>query len=127
MIIPSPAAETVAFWQAARKGQFLLRYCDTCKYWRHPRQVMCTCGQPLSWKQSQGTGKLLARTIVEYAFNPELVEQVPYTITLTKLSEGPHFLSSVSGEHISMHGGMNMKVIFDAVTSEVTMPRFVPA
>ena len=69
---------------------------------------------------------LLAFTVIRYVFNPEYEEQVPYTITLTRLDEGPQILTSLPGARSDLACGMAMQATFDQVTSGVTLPRFAP-
>lgn len=127
MIIPSPSADTKPYWQAAAQGALMLRYCEACATWRHPRHTHCICGNPLTWRQSSGKGALLSFTVVHYGLNPELAEQVPYTITLTRCAEGPQILTAMPGDHKTLRCGMAMTVSFDRVTPGVTLPRFQPA
>jgi uncharacterized OB-fold protein len=127
MILPSPSEHTQAYWQAALNGVLLLRHCDACDTWHHPRQIVCTCGSNMTWRPAAGKGSLMSFTVVHLGLNPELASQVPYTITLTKLSEGPHILTAIPNRDEQLRCGMDMKVTFDRVTPSVVLPRFVPA
>jgi uncharacterized OB-fold protein len=127
MILPDPSPDTEAYWEAAREQRFLLRYCDACNKWFHPRQTHCVCGQMTSWRESRGVGRLMAHTVVHYELNPGMKGMTPYTITLTRLDEGPQVLTSLPGEMIGLVAGMAMQATYDAVIPEVTLPRFSPA
>ena len=127
MILPSPSADTQPYWQAAVQDALMLRFCEACATWHHPRQSHCVCGKPLTWRPSGGKGALLSFTVVHYGLNPQLAEQVPYTITLTRLAEGPQILTAMRGDHKTLRCGMAMTATFDCVTPTVTLPRFQPA
>lgn len=125
MILPSPSPATEPYWRAARDGRLLLRYCPSCERWFHPQRPQCACGRSLEWRESSGRGTLIGHSIIHHAFNPAMAGHTPYTLTLTRLDEGPQLLSSLPGAH-ALECGMAMQAEFDAVTSEVTLPRFAP-
>jgi len=127
MILPSPGAATRAYWEAARSGRLLLRRCPQCGQWRHPRETACCADAELEWHVASGQGTLISWTVVRLALNPAFAAQVPYTITLTRTTEGPHILSSLAGGGHALRCGMPMQIAFDTVTADVTLPRFTPA
>ena len=126
MILPSPSPATERYWRAAREGTLLLHYCDACSRWFHPQQVECTCGATLVWRAAAGRGTLVAHAIIRHRFNPVMEGQTPYTLTLTRLDEGPQLLTSLPGAHPELQCAMAMQVEFDPVTDDVTLPRFAP-
>jgi len=71
-------------------------------------------------------GTLIAHTVVHHALNPALLEHVPYTVTLTRVREGPQLLTSIRGEARGLVCGIDMRVTYDRVTPAVVLPRFVP-
>lgn len=127
MILPSPSEDTKAYWHAASAGRFLLRHCDGCGRWLHPRRSQCCEGSALSWRPASGKGVLVAFTTVRYVLNPALTDQVPYTITLTRTDEGPQLITSIPGDDQALVIGQDMVISFDRVTQTVTLPRFIPA
>lgn len=127
MIVPSPSAATRGFWEAALEGRFVLKRCTACRRWRHPRETSCCPGASLEWAAASGRGTLLSYTVVRLALNPALAAQVPYTITLTRTEEGPHFLSSLRGDGHALQCDMSMRIAFDQVTPRVSLPHFRPA
>lgn len=127
MILPSPSADTAPYWEAARAGRFLLRYCAGCGRWRHPRESACCAGADLRWREASGRGTLLSFTTVRRALNPALAAQIPYTITLVRTVEGPHLLTSLPGDGHALHVGAPMRITYDPITDDITLPRFAPA
>lgn len=126
MILPSPGPDTEVYWQAAREGRLLLKYCQGCGSWLHPRESQCCGGMTPMWRRASGRGTLLSYTVVRYELNPALAGRVPYTITLTRTDEGPQLLTSLPNDGWALAVGEPMVVIFDRVTETVTLPRFAP-
>lgn len=127
MILPSPSPGTRPYWDAANEGRFLLKRCAACRRWRHPREMSCCPGAPLEWAEASGRGTLLSYTVVRLALNPGLAAQVPYTVTLTRTEEGPHFVTSLPADGHRLTTGVPMTVAFDRVAPDVNLPRFRPA
>lgn len=126
MIVPTPSASTAKYWEAARVNRLVLPYCERCNKWLHPRRTDCPQVHDLTWRQALGSGILLAHAVVYHALHEALRPTTPYTLTLTRLPEGPQILTSMPGEHHNLVCDMRMRVLFDAVTPHITLPRFVP-
>jgi uncharacterized OB-fold protein len=127
VILPAPTPATEPYWQGAREGRLLLPWCEACRRWFHPRQPACACGRALAWRAASGRGTLVAHAVIRHPFNPAVKDQVPYTLTVTRLEEGPQLLTSLPGEGHGLSCGAAMQVTFDAVTPDVTLPRFAPS
>ena len=59
---------------------------------------------------------------------PAFKDDVPYPVVLVELEEGPRMVSNVvdcANEELEI--GMPLEVVFDAVTDELTLPKFRPA
>lgn len=126
MIIPDPAPETAPFWSAAAEQRFLLHHCPGCGAWLHPQSDFCPCGAgALEWRQASGLATLVSYTVVRHTPVPAL--DVPFTLVLVRLDEGPQFIASLPGDHHGLRVGMPMRVTYDRVGSATTLPRFVPA
>jgi hypothetical protein len=87
----------------------------------------CCHGVDLVWRVASGRGRLVSYAVVPLALQPALAAQVPYTITYTRTEEGPLLVSAIPGAGHELHIGMPMRIVFDAVRSECTLPRFVSA
>ena len=126
MILPAPSAFTEEYWEAAHTGRLLLRYCESCAMWLHPRRAQCPNAHVLVWRAAQGVGTLVAHAVIHLELNAALRGQTPYTVTLTRLVEGPQILTSMPGETRGLACGMKMRVTYDRIGPHVTLPRFVP-
>ena len=98
--------------------------------WRHvPRELCAECGSwEWEWQRSSGKGEVFSYTIVERALHPAFADSVPYAPAVVELEEGVRLLSEVTDvPPADLEIGMRVEVTFDAVTDEITLPRFVRA
>lgn len=115
------------FWNGCADGQLLLRHCTLCELLFHYPRLCCPrCGgQALDWRVAAGTGVVYSHTTVHVPFNgPEWSDQLPYTVLLVELSEGPKMLSRLApGESGDVHSGDRVVVEFFTI-GERTLPLF---
>jgi uncharacterized OB-fold protein len=115
------------FFGFCAEGELRFQRCGDCGVWRHvPRELCAECGSwTWSWERSSGRGSVFSWTVVGRALHPAFGESVPYAPVIVELAEGVRMLSSVVDcppEELAI--GMPVEVVFDAVTPEVTLPRF---
>jgi len=54
-------------------------------------------------------------------------DDVPYNVSWIKLDEGPILISNIIGcKNEGLYVGMRVKVAFDKVTQDITLPKFTP-
>ena len=59
---------------------------------------------------------------------PAFKDDVPYPVVLVELEEGPRMVSNMLDCAIDdLEIGMPLEVAFDAVTDDLTLPKFRPA
>jgi uncharacterized OB-fold protein len=61
-------------------------------------------------------------------YHPAFAKEVPYVVALVELDEGPRLLTNIVGikpENVACE--MPVKVVFDDVSEEVSVPKFAPA
>jgi uncharacterized protein len=115
------------FYQYCKNHELRFQRCTKCGKWRHvPRDMCAECGSwDWEWAKSSGRGKLFTWTVVTLPMHPAFTEEVPYAVCLIDMAEGPRIVSrivDVAPQDLRM--GLPVEVIFDAVTPEVTLPRF---
>lgn len=118
------------FWQACHEGRLDLQKCLGCQHIRYP--VSHVCPECLSyeheWVPMSGRGTVWSSIVFHQIYNKAFAEDVPYNVSMIQLEEGPRLLSNVVGIPPSeVKVGAKVKVHFDRVTDEVTIPRFKPA
>ena len=99
-ILPQRTVDSAPFWDACNDGKLLLRDCGACgKVSYYPRATCPHCGgRQLGWRAASGRGVVYSFTQVGVSFyGPEWESQLPYTVVLVDLEEGPRMLSRLIG------------------------------
>ncbi len=117
------------FWDAARAGRLELQQCGDCQHIRYPINHVCPRCLSLrfDWKALSGRGSVYSSIVFHQVYHPGFAQDVPYNVALIQLEEGPRMFSNVVGiPPSSVKVGQAVQVMFDAVTPEITIPRFKP-
>jgi uncharacterized protein len=129
--IPVPDHQSAPFWQACRENRLSLQVCGECGTHRYPPRPVCPqCrSRQVLWSEVSGRGKVFSWITVVHPVPREVyAADVPYVVALIDLEEGARIASNIIGcDPSAVHGGMDVEVVFDDVTSEVTLPKFRPA
>ncbi len=124
---PVPTAWSEPFWEAARRGEFILQRCGDCgSYVGYPK-IFCTAcySDNLGWERASGNGKLYSYSTVTANPPSAFIDDIPYTIAIVELEEGPRFLSrliDLDPEHL--HCELPVEIAFVHVDDELVMPFF---
>ncbi len=128
--LPVPTPETEPFWSAARDHRLSLPKCAACGTVRFPPSAHCPdCGAAEhDWVDLSGTGKVFSFVTFQRLYNKGWEGEIPYVVALIQLDEGPRILSGLTGiDAADVVCDMPVKVVFDDVTEDVTLPKFTPA
>lgn len=128
--IPKPAPESQPYWEAAKSHTLSLPHCDACEqFWFPPSQTCPHClSSKFSWQAVSGRGKVFSFVTFHRVYHPAFEGEVPYVVALIELEEGPRLLSNVIGIPVDqVRCDMSVKVVFDDVSGDVTVPKFTPA
>ena len=100
--VMAPAtSDSVPFWEACNQGKLLLQHCAACDArCYYPRRLCPVCGAPEpGWTESGGRGTIFSFSEVHTSFfGPDWREELPYTVILVDLDEGPRMLSRLIGD-----------------------------
>jgi uncharacterized protein len=126
---PLPALDGMnrPFWDAAREGLLRMQCCTGCQHVRYPISHVCpNClSESVEWVDLSGRGTVYSSIVFHQVYHPGFANDVPYNVSLIQLEEGPRMFSNVVGVPPSeVKVGAKVKVIFDAVTPEISIPRF---
>ena len=126
---PLPELEGMAgdFYGFCKQGELRFQRCDDCGAWRHvPRELCAECGSwQWQWTRSSGRGEVFTFTVVGRALHPAFRDDTPYAPVVVEMEEGVRLLSQVVDcPPDELEIGIPVEVVFDAVTDEVTLPRF---
>jgi len=129
-IIPAITDLTRPYWENARAGRLVIQRCGHCgRTWHPPLPACphCHCAD-LGWQPTAGTGTVYSYTVVRHATHAALAGRVPYVIALVELTEGPRLVTGITGcDPADVRAGMPVRVRFEQVTDEVSLPYFEPS
>lgn len=128
--VPRPAPESVPYWEAAKQHKLVIPHCKACgEYWFPPSQRCPHClAADFAWAEVSGRGKVYSFVVFHRVYHPGFESEVPYVVALVELAEGPRLLTNIVGippEDVRCE--MLVKVVFDDVTPDATVPKFAPA
>jgi len=80
------------------------------------------------WTTVSGEGEIFSFNVMHQVYHPGFAAEVPYAVVLVKLKEGAKMISNLVGVPPNeIRIGMPVKVMFETVSEEATLPKFVPA
>ncbi|HUT50617.1 MAG TPA: OB-fold domain-containing protein [Alphaproteobacteria bacterium] len=122
------------FWAAAKAHELKLQKCADCSTLRFPATRHCaSCGSTKSgWEAVSGRGTVESWCRFHQVYFEGFGTEVPYTVIVVRLNEGPRLFSNLVGASAGGHEseieiGLPVDVYFDDVTPEVTLVKFKPA
>ncbi len=127
--LPLPVTDGLAgeFYGWCRQGELRFQRCSRCAAWRHvPRELCPECGSTeWEWAQSSGRGRVFTWTVAARALHPAFRDQTPYAPVVIEMDEGVRIVSQIVDCPVDELGiDMPVEVVFEAVTPEVTLPKF---
>ena len=127
--VPIPSRETQPFWDGCANEQLLLQRCSTCQTYRHPPNPICPecLSSEHEWVPASGRGTVYTFSVVHHGFRRAWQPLVPYVVAVITLAEGPRLLSNVVDvPPEQVHIGMNVELLFQAVSEDAKIPLFRP-
>jgi len=129
--LPNTADPLMApFWAHAHAGRLTVQRCVACSDRHMPATHICPAclGDEQEWETVSGRAELVSWVEFHKAYWGGFVKDLPYLVCLVKLEEGPQLYSNVVGaREEDLVVGQKMRVVFDKVTPDVTLPKFAPA
>ena len=95
----------------------------------YPRGVCSHClSSNLDWIEASGEATVYSCSVNYRAGHPGFAEKTPFVLAIVELAEGPRMMTNiVNCDPETVKIGMAVKVCFDDVTDDVTLPMFEPA
>ncbi len=127
-----PDPWTEPFWLAAREHRLVAPRCKQCSAFRMPPSPFCwKCrAQSVDWVELSGRGSVYTYNVTRQALIPHLRPAVPYVIAVVELEGAPgaRLISNVIDvDPAQVRIGLPVRVAWDDVDGDTTIPRFVPA
>ncbi len=131
--LPVPDLDTQGFWDGCQQHEVRAQRCASCGIFRWPPHGICPeCHSwDFEWTKLAETGKVYSYVVVHHATAPAFAGEAPYvvaTIMMDGTGDRVRLMSNVVGcpwEEVRV--GMPVRVSFEDVTPEVTLPKFRPA
>ncbi len=131
-LLPQPDEETKPFWDATKKHELHIQRCADCKQFRHPPGKTCpSCySENFTWEKVSGRGKIYSYIRVFQPVLPQWRESPPYNIVQVALDEDAEIILTgnvVAAADAKLKVGLPVKVTFDDVSDDVSIPRWTSA
>jgi uncharacterized OB-fold protein len=127
LILPQVDDLNRPFWDGARDGVLRLQRCGGCGTLRYPISPICpSClSTEFTWEQVSGRGEVYTFGVFRHTYNDAWSDRAPYAVAIIKLEEGPFMIADLVDVDVDdVRVGMRVSVLYDAVTPDVTIPRF---
>lgn len=114
---------TAPFWAASRERRIVVQKCTSCSYLRWPPGPVCPeCSERGGeWTEVRPTGRLWSVAEYHRAFAPAFAGDLPYTVGLIELDDGPRMYGPMSGDPASFALDGPVHAVFIDATADVTL------
>ena len=128
--VPAITPEMRPYFDGAKRQQLWIQRCTTCGTHRWPARPLCSqcLSDAAAWVHASGRGEVFSFVVMHQVYHPGFAAEVPHAVVIVKLAEGPKLISNLVGvDPHAIRIGMPVRVVFDAITPEVTLPKFAAA
>jgi uncharacterized OB-fold protein len=120
---PDRSPETKPYWDAAARGQLLIKKCNACGELHHyPRSICPFCfSADTTWVAASGKGTIYSYSVMRRA-------PVPYVVAYVTLAEGPTMITNiVDCPPDVVKIGQAVRLTFKPSAGGPPVPMFTPA
>jgi uncharacterized OB-fold protein len=128
--LPEVDVDNQEFWVSCREHRMRLQKCRNCGYWRYYPGLVChRCGSlEADWEPVSGLGTIYTFSVVHRPPSAAFADDVPYVYAIVELDEGPMLPTNIVNiEPDRVKIGSRVRVTYQDVTPEITLPKFEPA
>ncbi len=113
---------TAPFWKGTKEGKLVVQACTKCGYLRWPPGPLCNecLSSDTEWREISPTGKLWSYAVYHRAMNPRFKDQIPYTVALVELDDGPRMYGRLVGDAKDFQMGAPVRAVFQEIDAGVT-------
>lgn len=117
------------FWDGCREGKLMQQrdVADGKVHWP-PKPLYWKGGRRLEWFEASGLGEVYTYVVAHPPFLPAMEHMLPHIMVVVQLDEGVRivgYMKNCKPEEMSF--GMRVKVAFEKLTDDVTLPIWEPA
>ena len=127
--LPRIDEESKGFWEACQRHELYVQRCGECRALRYyPRALCPAClSDRVEWVRCSGRGTVYTFTITYQNQAAGFRDELPYVLAYVELDEGVRTLTNIVGcAPDAVRIGMPVRVTFDDVTPDVSLPKFEP-
>lgn len=129
--LPEFRPETKPYWEGTKNHELLIpRSKESGDFFFYPRALSPgeDMSENLEWVKASGKAKVWTYAIHHMGPTKAYKGDPPYVVALVELDEGVKMMTNiVDCDPHDVKVGMEVEVVFDDVTDEVTLPKFKPA
>jgi hypothetical protein len=128
--LPRIDADSEQYWHSAREHALKLQRCTACGEFRfYPSHACHNCRSlDAEWTPVSGRGELYTFSVLKRARGNPFEDLLPLVLVLVTLEEGPTMMGNLfECDPDAVHIGMPVKLAYEDVNGEVTLPVFLPA
>ncbi|MCW5635393.1 MAG: Zn-ribbon domain-containing OB-fold protein [Rubrivivax sp.] len=128
--LPVVDPESAPYWAALRERRLILKHCRDCgRHHFYPRALCPHChSDALEWSDARGTGSIYSYTVARRPAGPAFKADAPYVVAVVELDEGARMMTNIVTDDVeSVRIGQRVAVAYEAVTDEITLPKFKAA
>ena len=117
------------YWEHAKAHRLALQKCAHCGVFRFPASPVCAeCdSDEYAWTPTAGRGQIVSWVVFHRCYFPSFESEMPYNVALVQLDEGPVVCTNIVGtDNASLRMGMRLRVVFEDVSPEFSIPKFTP-
>jgi uncharacterized OB-fold protein len=137
-LLPDLDDDSRGFWEGCAAGELRVQRCARCGHRQFPPRQMCpACGSfDLAWEAVSGAATVWSFVVAHPPLLPAYGDLAPYNVVIVALDEDPALrmvgnlvaeegapINSVDPATILI--GEPVRVVFDPLTDEVALPRWV--
>lgn len=127
--LPKINGDNRPFWEGCKQHELRFQQCGDCGHVRWPPANLCPrChGTDTGWLISKGIGRVYTFAVYHTAYHPGFCADLPYTVAVVALDEGPHLLTNIVGcAPDAVTCDMPVSVTWEDVDEVVALPKFRP-
>jgi len=102
--LPPDTALSRPYWEAARRGRFMVQGCASCGKLRHYPRLLCDAchSTEVNWTELSGRGRIHSWTTTHHAFHPAFRDELPLVLVTVDLDEGVRALGRWRGGELTL-------------------------
>jgi uncharacterized protein len=128
--VPAIDPDSAPFWKGAKDGKLMIQRCrKTGQTFLYSRQLVPGVDDSeVEWIEASGQGEVYSFTVARRPAGAAFQGDCPYVVVSVTLAEGARIMSNlVTDDADAVKIGMPVQIFFDAVTDDLTIPKFKPA